>query len=184
MKYTTPSLATLSSRLLMCSTLFGSMAQACTVPDLSSKPKVSQWLDASEAASGHALSCHTGKTSNQLIGRIENRGGSQGDDCRPYPDQSSSFTTKELLRDLIFDNRVAALASMRAATPGGGGGNVVGDYAGDGTTIGTVVRLAEKKEKPLCSDSRYVCKPAVKATLVFADVGGACVLRTAYPVAK
>lgn len=166
----------------MYSVMFSSIAQACTVPDLSTKIKVTQWIDYSENIGGHAVKCHTGKKSNQLIARIENRDGTKGDDCDPAGG-ASSFTTQELLRDFIFYNNTQALTNMRAVVP-----PVVPpryasvDFPFNGSTVGTVVRAAEKKDTPLCSNNSYVCKPAVKARLVFADVAGACVLWTAYPV--
>jgi hypothetical protein len=71
---------------------------------------------------------------------------------------------------------------MVAATPGN---NAAADFPGEGNSLGIVVRAAAPKDKPLCTgNSSYVCKSAVKAKLVFADVGGACTLRTAFPVAK
>lgn len=149
----------------------------CTPP---SPNKWTDWFNTQEENGGHTLACHVNVTINGLIGRIENRGGHQGNACLPGA-AASSWSGMKALIDTIGPEFREQGDFFQTSAPG--------DYVlhgNAGRTIGTTVYAYQGKpgkNRQACPNrSDYVCEKADEWTAVVRITApGTCFLLTAYP---
>lgn len=142
------------------------------------------WLKANEAAGGHAIACHVGKTEKNLLGRIKGTP-EPGKTCQSGTPAASSFTDVNSAAGFIAATVTGHPNEVRNWLALPAGANLVLNGASKGSNVGIVMAPEAKKGKGTCSVvGGYDCNKAKTFAVVLARVAGAnvCVVRTAYPI--